>query len=116
MHLIKLIFATSSAFLFISCVSNGKFDRAMQASNARYDSLNRVHQHTESSLKICSDTTTEMARRLDVYQTQNAELARQNQLLKDNNTQALKQLQDLSVITSTPVSYTHLTLPTNREV
>jgi chemotaxis protein MotB len=101
MRLSHIIFTVFSLVFLFSCVSNGKFERAQQASTARYDSLNRVHQQTESSLKICGDTTTEMAKRLGTYQTQNAELARQNLQLKENNTQALRQLQDLSVITST---------------
>jgi len=101
MYLYKWVLTITSVILLDSCVSSGKFNRAQQASNIRYDSLNRVHQNTLSSLKTCNDTTAAMARRLDVYQTENADLTKQNLFLKENNTQALKQLQDLSVITST---------------
>jgi chemotaxis protein MotB len=84
--------------IFFSCVSSKKFDRAQNAANARYDSLDRVHQNT---LKTCNDTITGMSKRLTIYETENAELTRQNLFLKENNTQALKQLENLSVITST---------------
>ncbi len=85
----------------ISCVSNSKFKRSQAEAQAKYDSLNRVHLNTESSLKTCYDTTNEMSKRLSVLQVQNGELAKQNSFLKENNTQALKQLEDMSVITGT---------------
>ena len=85
----------------ISCVSNSKFKRSQAEAQAKFDSLNQVHLNTESSLKTCYDTTNEMSKRLSVLQVQNGELAKQNSFLKENNTQALKQLEDMSVITST---------------
>jgi chemotaxis protein MotB len=87
--------------ILVSCVSNSKFKRSQAEAQARYDSLNQVQIHTESSLKTCYDTTNEMSKRLSVLQVQNGELAKQNSFLKENNTQALKQLEDMSVITST---------------
>jgi chemotaxis protein MotB len=86
-----------SVFL-TSCVSNKKFETAQARSNARYDSLNLVHQNT---LRTCNDTITAMNTRLTTFQADNTELTRQNLQLKENNTQALKQLENLSVITST---------------
>jgi chemotaxis protein MotB len=86
------------SIVFFSCVSNKKFETAQNASRARYDSLNRIHQNT---LKVCDDSTTAMSKRLSAYESENAELTRQNLLIKENNTQALKQLENLSVITST---------------
>ncbi len=86
------------SIILLSCVSNKKFESAQNASRARYDSLNLVHQ---SALKTCNDTTTAMSKRISFYETENTELTRQNQLLKENNNQALKQLEYMSVITST---------------
>jgi chemotaxis protein MotB len=84
--------------ILTSCVSNKKFETAQMRSNARYDSLNLVHQNT---LKTCNDTITAMTSRLSAFQIENTELNRQNLQLKENNTQVLKQLENLSVITST---------------
>jgi chemotaxis protein MotB len=77
-----------------SCVSNSKFEKAQAASQAKYDSIHAVANHLQSSLNICNDTTLAMSKRISDLQSQNS-------LLKENNTQALQQLQNLSVITST---------------
>ncbi len=97
-YTIVMIFFSAT---LISCVSNSKFKRSQAEAQAKYDSLNRVHLNTESSLKTCYDTTNEMSKRLSVLQVQNGELTKQNSFLKENNTQALKQLEDMSVITGT---------------
>jgi chemotaxis protein MotB len=85
------------AILVFSCVSKSKFERAQTT----IDSLNRLQANTKTELKSCYDTTNEMAKRISVMEVKNDELSRQNNFLKENNTQAIKQLQDLSVITST---------------
>jgi chemotaxis protein MotB len=80
--------------VFFSCVSNKKFEQAQKVAQARYDSINGIANHLQSSLNTCNDTATSRSKRI-------ADLETQNTLLKANNTQALKQLQDLSVISST---------------
>jgi chemotaxis protein MotB len=97
-RLFSSAFCLLVSIVFFSCVSNKKFETAQNASKARYDSLNRIHQNT---VKVCDDSTTAMSKRLTVYESENAELTRQNLMIKENNTQALKQLENLSVITST---------------
>ena len=84
----------SSVIFFSSCVSNKKFEQAQNETRAVRDSLNRVNSNLQSELNVCKDSTNAKDKRL-------ADLQYQNELLRQNNTQALKQLQDLSVITST---------------
>lgn len=79
---------------FFSCVSNSKFEKAQNASREKYDSINNIANRLQSSLNNCNDTTNAMSKRI-------SELQLKNGLLTENNTQALTQLQYLSVITST---------------
>jgi chemotaxis protein MotB len=90
------IFAVYILFslLFFSCVSNKKFEAAQKQARATKDSLDQVNSNLTTDLSTCKDSVRAKDKRL-------AELEQQNALLKANNTQALKQLQDLSVITST---------------
>lgn len=86
--------AMLSSVIFFSCVSNKKFEQAQNAARAVRDSLNGVNSSLQSALNVCKDSTAAKDKRL-------ADLQYQNDFLRQNNTQALKQLQDLSVITST---------------
>jgi chemotaxis protein MotB len=82
------------SLLFLSCVSNKKFEASQKQAKATKDSLDQVNSNLTTDLTTCKDSVRAKDRRL-------AELEQQNVLLKANNTQALKHLQDLSVITST---------------
>ncbi len=86
--------ALFSSIVFFSCVSNKKFDQAQKAARAERDSLTGINSNLSSELTTCKDSVIAKDRRL-------ADLQNQNALLRQNNTQALKQLQDMSVITST---------------
>lgn len=66
----------------------------------RYDSLNRAYANTQATLKNCDDSTANMARQRTALQSQIADLNKQVAMLKENNTQALRQLQDMSVISA----------------
>ncbi len=90
-----LLVAGSSLFLF-SCVSSKKF----KAEQARYESLNTTYTQLQSSLKNCEDEKAEANKQKAAMQTDIDNLNRHIALLKENNTQALKQLQDLSVISA----------------
>ncbi len=92
-----LILGCCSITLF-SCVSNKKFKNAQAAAQARFDSLNAVHGKTLADLKTCNDTTASLNRQRADLQSQVGDLTKQNAFLRENNTQALKQLQDMSVI------------------
>lgn len=88
-----------SLFLF-SCVSSKKF----QALTSKYSSLNEQLIASQKETKACKDEKAEQDRLRAIadaqLQAQLAALKDQNEFLKKNNNQALKQLEDLSVISS----------------
>jgi chemotaxis protein MotB len=89
-----IVSAIFCSIIFFSCVSNKKFERAQNAARSTRDSLLGVNSNLLASLNTCTDSVTAKDKRLSDLQNQNA-------FLRANNTQALKQLQDLSVISST---------------
>lgn len=80
--------------MLFSCVSSKKF-KALQS---KYDSLNKSYADLQNDLKNCNSKTADLTRDKTNCDAQVAALNKQIAFLKDNNTQALKQLQDLSVI------------------
>jgi chemotaxis protein MotB len=83
-----------SSVIFLSCVSNKKFEQAQTAARKTRDSLAGLNTNLQAALNTCDDSVKAKDKRI-------AELQSRNAFLKENNTQALKQLQDLSVISST---------------
>lgn len=87
--------------LLFSCVGSKKF-KALQS---KYDSLNKTYASLQSDLKNCNtqkdNCLAENRSKDSKYQAQIDDLNKQIAFLKANNTQALKQLEDLSVISST---------------
>lgn len=90
-----LLLAAAPAFLF-SCVSSKKF----KAAQAQLDSLNQAHSKLQGDLKLCEDNKSEVERQKAAYEAQIADLNKQLSFVKDNNTTTLKQLEDLSVIST----------------
>ncbi|MBS1668266.1 MAG: OmpA family protein [Bacteroidetes bacterium] len=90
--------AASCAVLLFSCVSNKKFKSAQALAQAKYDSLNGVYSKMQGDLQNCNDQNQKLK---SSQQAEIDALNKQIAFLKDNNTQALKQLQDMSVISST---------------
>ena len=90
--------AASCAVLLFSCVSNKKFKSAQALAQAKYDSLNGVYSKMQGDLQNCNDQNQKLKAS---HQAEIDALNKQIAFLKDNNTQALKQLQDMSVISST---------------
>jgi chemotaxis protein MotB len=86
--------AILSSVIFLSCVSNKKFEQSQNAARQVRDSLMNVNSKLQASLNTCKDSVNAKDKRL-------SDLQYQNTFLKENNTQALTQLQNLSVITST---------------
>jgi len=84
--------------LLFSCVSNKKFNTMQSSAQGRIDSLNRAYAVLQGKLQTCNDSTESISKQRAVLQTQVDELTRQSVILKENNTQALKQLENLSVI------------------
>jgi chemotaxis protein MotB len=79
-----------------SCVSSKKF----KAEQARYAELTEVNNKLRSDVQSCENEKTALNRQLKDQSTEIDGLNKQIGYLKENNTQALKQLQDLSVISS----------------
>jgi len=97
MHLKQLLLpALASLLLFPSCVSNKKF----KAEQLRYAALDSTYRSLQGSLKTCEDERADAARKKMLSDAEIESLNKQIAFLKENNTQALKQLQDLSVISS----------------
>jgi chemotaxis protein MotB len=90
-----LLVALTPVVLF-SCVSTKKF----KAEQARYTQLSDTYAKLQGDLKACEDQKAEEARKKAALQVEIDGLNKQIAFLKENNTQALKQLQDLSVISS----------------
>lgn len=90
-----LFFGLLSVLLF-SCVSSKKYKTAL----GKIDSLTAANAKLAGDLKNCNDLTAENARQKAALEAQIDALNKQIAFLKDNNNTALKQLQDLSVISS----------------
>ncbi|HEY8398694.1 MAG TPA: OmpA family protein [Flavihumibacter sp.] len=91
-----LVLAAFTSVSMISCVSSKKF----KAEQARYAELSDKHNQLQNDLKGCEDAKAEEARKRAALETELANLNKQMEFLKENNTTALKQLQDLSVISA----------------
>jgi len=97
-----LFFAAVVVFLF-SCVSSKKF----KTSQTQYGELQVKYSQLQSDLSNCNDTKAELDRQRSGLENEKAslnsriaDLDKQIDFLRENNTSALKQLQDMSVISS----------------
>jgi chemotaxis protein MotB len=88
--------ALSAIFLF-SCVSTKKFKK----SQADYATLQTQYTQLQGNLTDCNDQKTAISHKASGLENDIANLNKQIDFLKQNNNQALKQLQDLSVISGT---------------
>ncbi|MBL7768376.1 MAG: OmpA family protein [Flavipsychrobacter sp.] len=91
-----LVLAAFTSVSMISCVSSKKF----KAEQARYAELSDKHNQLQNDLKSCEDAKAEEARKRAGLESEIANLNKQMDFMKENNTTALKQLQDLSVISA----------------
>lgn len=96
MNLRQALLVATTPFLLYSCVSKKK----LVAEQTKYQQLNDTYTKLQGDLKNCEDLKAEEARKKAVLQAELDNLNKQLAYLKENNTQALKQLQDLSVISS----------------
>ena len=103
MKLIQLILVASSSLLFFSCVSSKKFKTAQ----ADYTTLETKYKTLEGDMSDCSTEKATLAREkaalereIALQKTRMKDLDDQVAFLKSNNNQAIKQLEDLSVITA----------------
>jgi chemotaxis protein MotB len=98
-----LILPAVTIFIFSSCVSSKKF----KAEQSRYTVLETRYTSLQGDLNTCNDEKANLNRLKSGLENDNAslngkitDLNKQIDYLKANNTSALKQLEDLSVITS----------------
>jgi chemotaxis protein MotB len=103
MKLHHIIISAIVSTLLFSCVSSKKFKK----SQADYAGLQTQYTQLQGNLSDCNNQKAELARQKSGLETDNAalnskisDLNKQIDFLKENNTSALRQLQDLSVITS----------------
>ena len=99
---LRAIILLSSVFFF-SCVSSKKFKK----SQADYADLQTKYGQLQGNLTTCNDEKAELARQKTALETDKtglneriADLNKQIDFLKTNNTTVLRQLQDLSVVSS----------------
>jgi chemotaxis protein MotB len=95
--------ALLSSFLFASCVSSKKFKK----SQADYTELQNKYGQLQTILNNCTDEKADLARQKSSLENDKTnlnnrigDLNKQIDFLKNNNTTVLKQLQDLSVVSS----------------
>src|SRR5687768_4859888 len=81
---------------FFSCVSRKKLESA----ESSYDTLMINFTTLQGALNKCNEEKTALQQQKTSLESNVANLNKQIDFLKQNNTQALKQLEDLSVITS----------------
>lgn len=96
MNLQLLSVAALSSLLLFSCVSTKKY----KEEQAKYERLNTAYTGIQGNLQTCLEEKVDLERRRALMQGEVDNLKEQVAFLKDNNNQALKQLEDLSVISA----------------
>jgi chemotaxis protein MotB len=97
------LLSLSMSLIFFSCVSSKKF----KASQTQYADLNTRYTGLQNNLTDCNTDKSNLTNQRNDLQNQNAtlnnrvaDLNKQIDFLKENNSTVLKQLQDISVISS----------------
>jgi chemotaxis protein MotB len=96
MRINNLVLVAVLPLLLFSCVSSKK----LKGLQSRYDSLNNAYANLQNDLKNCNSKTAGLTQQKSDCDARVAALQKQIDFLKTNNTQALKQLEDMSVISS----------------
>lgn len=92
----RFIVVLISIVVLSSCVSSKKF----KGSESQLANEKTVHAKTQQALTGCENQVKAAETRIAELQTQLNAMKDQNTFLRENNTQALKQLENLSVISS----------------
>ncbi|MFN4006993.1 MAG: flagellar motor protein MotB [Chitinophagaceae bacterium] len=96
MKLTNWMLAASTSMLLFSCVSNKKF----KAAQAQYGALETKYITLQGEAEKCKDDKSKLEADKLALNTKVDELNKQIKFLQENNTVALRQLQDLSVISA----------------
>jgi chemotaxis protein MotB len=91
-----LIVLTLVLIVFTSCVSKKK----LQQAEARYNRLDSFYVKVQQDLKTCRDEEEASARRRAQLEAETQALYKEIAFLKENNSQMINQLRDLSVISA----------------
>lgn len=91
-NMLLLIFGTT--MILTSCVSK----KVLKGEQVRYIELQAQYTRLQDDLKNCNDITIENGRKKALLDAEIESLKKQIDYLKENNNQALKQLESLSVI------------------
>lgn len=89
-----IVLGTACALLLGSCVSK----KAMKAEQAKNTTLQADYSKLQDDLKNCNTLVASDAQSKALLENDNANLKKQLDFLKENNSSALKQLENLSVI------------------
>ena len=92
----KLLVYLLAFILVESCVSTRKYKEQV----SQFDREKMAHTTTKEDLSKCSNTVIADEKKIAELQAELALMQDQNAFLKQNNNQALKQLENLSVISS----------------
>ena len=101
MSIRQIFIPVLSAVILFSCVSQKKFKKSQADYAALQSQCNQTQSQLQGSLNDCNTAKNELARKNSGLENDIANLNKQIDFLKQNNTQALKQLEDLSVISAT---------------
>lgn len=96
MKILSPYVAAFAGLTLVSCVSSKQF----KAEQAKYEALNQTHISLQQTLNDCNDAKNDALNKNELLRKENDNLNEQVAYLKENNTQALRQLQELSVITA----------------
>ncbi|MBW7890648.1 MAG: OmpA family protein [Chitinophagaceae bacterium] len=96
MKILSPFVAMFACLTLVSCVSNKQF----KAEQAKYEALNQTHINLRQTLNDCNEAKNDALKKNELLRKENDNLNEQVAYLKENNTQALRQLQELSVITA----------------
>jgi len=92
----SILLTIGVSMVLFSCVSSKKFKK----SQADLAALQTQYTQVQGSLTDCNNQKADISRQKDGLQDQLDAANKQIALLKENNTQALKQLEDMSVISA----------------
>jgi len=96
MNIKQTILPAIAALMLVSCVSSKKYKK----SQADYVTLQGQNTSLQGNLTDCNNEKAQLTTAKAGLENDIANLNKQIDLLKQNNTQALKQLEDMSVISS----------------
>jgi chemotaxis protein MotB len=101
MSIRQIFIPALSAVVLFSCVSQKKFKKSQTDYTILKTQCDQTQSQLQGSLNDCNTAKNELARKNSLLEGDIANLNKQVDFLKQNNTQALKQLEDLSVISAT---------------